>query len=172
IRIAGTDSVNPCFGTNIVIDHPNGFSTRYAHLASLYVSSGQTVTRGQIIGQSGNTGCSSGPHLHWGAYITSSWTAIDPYGWSGAAADPWASNAVLPGTAPTFYFSEGYTGTGFTETLTLVMPGQAGNATIDYYTENGHLPTSTIALSAGVAQVINVNAAVGANHMVSAKVSL
>src|SRR5438132_1480407 len=90
----------------------------------------------------------------------------------GAGPNSGASNAVLPGTAPTFYFSEGYTGTGFTETLTLVMPGQAGNATIDYYTENGHLPTSTIALSAGVAQVINVNAAVGPNHMVSAKVSL
>ena len=94
VKIAGIDSVNPCFGTNIVIDHPNGFSTRYAHLSQVYVSVGQAVTRGQIIGVSGNTGCSTGPHLHFGVYITSSWTAIDPFGWTGApGADPWPSDS-------------------------------------------------------------------------------
>lgn len=93
VRIAGIDSINPCFGTNIVIDHPNGFSTRYAHLSQVYVSVGQNVTRGQVIGQSGNTGCSTGPHLHFGVYVTSSWTAIDPFGWTGpAGADPWPSD--------------------------------------------------------------------------------
>src|SRR5437879_3829051 len=75
-RLVGIDSVNPCFGQTIIIDHPNGFSTRYAHLSALYVAQGANVSRGQVIGQSGNTGCSSGPHLHFGAYITSSWTAV------------------------------------------------------------------------------------------------
>lgn len=92
VRLAGTDSVNPCFGQTIIIDHPNGFSTRYAHLSQIYVSVGQNVTRAQVIAQSGNTGCSSGPHLHFGVYITSSWTAIDPWGWSGAGSDPWPSD--------------------------------------------------------------------------------
>jgi hypothetical protein len=93
VRIAGIDSVNPCFGTNIVIDHPNGMSTRYAHLSQIYVPVGASVTRGQVIGQSGNTGCSTGAHLHFGVYITSSWTAIDPFGWTGApGADPWPSD--------------------------------------------------------------------------------
>ena len=93
-RLVGIDSVNPCFGQTIIIDHPNGFSTRYAHLSALYVAQGANVSRGQVIGQSGNTGCSSGPHLHFGAYITSSWTAVDPWGWWGAAgADPWPSDA-------------------------------------------------------------------------------
>ncbi len=79
VRIAGSDSANPCFGQTVTIDHPNGYTTRYAHMSTIGVVSGQTVTRGQTVGISGNTGCSTGPHLHFGAYVTSSWTAIDPY---------------------------------------------------------------------------------------------
>src|SRR5712692_5999756 len=94
VRIAGSDSANPCFGQTVTIDHPNGYTTRYAHMSTIGVVSGQTVTRGQTVGISGNTGCSTGPHLHFGAYVTSSWTAIDPYGWAGpAGADPWPSDA-------------------------------------------------------------------------------
>ena len=93
-RLVGIDSINPCFGQTIIVDHPNGYSTRYGHLSALYVAQGAGVTRGQVIAQSGNTGCSSGPHLHFGTYITSSWTAIDPWGWWGApGADPWPSDA-------------------------------------------------------------------------------
>jgi murein DD-endopeptidase MepM/ murein hydrolase activator NlpD len=103
VRLAGIDSVNPCFGTNVIIDHPNGFSTRYGHMSALYVSPGQVVDRGQVIGVSGNTGCSTGPHLHFGVYITSSWTAVDPWGWWGTpGADPWPSDPGvlwLTGTA-------------------------------------------------------------------------
>jgi murein DD-endopeptidase MepM/ murein hydrolase activator NlpD len=93
VRLAGSDSINPCFGQTIIIDHLNGYSTRYAHLSQIYVSVGQNVSRGQVIAQSGNTGCSSGPHLHFGVYLTSSWTAIDPWGWWGApGADQWPSD--------------------------------------------------------------------------------
>jgi murein DD-endopeptidase MepM/ murein hydrolase activator NlpD len=93
-RLVGIDSVNPCFGQTIIVDHPNGYSTRYGHLSALYVAQGASVTRGQVIAQSGNTGCSTGAHLHFGTYITNSWTAIDPWGWWGAAgADPWPSDA-------------------------------------------------------------------------------
>ena len=93
VQLAGSDSINPCFGQTIIIDHQNGFSTRYAHLSKIYVSPGQSVNRGTVIAQSGNTGCSSGPHLHYGVYVTSSWTAVDPWGWSGApGADPWPSD--------------------------------------------------------------------------------
>jgi murein DD-endopeptidase MepM/ murein hydrolase activator NlpD len=92
VSLASLDTVNPCFGQTVLINHPNGYTTRYSHLSAIYVSAGQSVARGQVIAQSGNTGCSSGPHLHFGVYITSSWTAIDPWGWSGAGGDPWASD--------------------------------------------------------------------------------
>src|SRR3984893_232797 len=93
VQLAGIDSINPCFGQTIIVNHPSGFSTRYAHLSQIYVTVGQSVTRGKVIAQSGNTGCSTGAHLHFGVYVTSSWTAIDPFGWTGApGADPWPSD--------------------------------------------------------------------------------
>ncbi len=54
-----------CYGNLVVINHGNGFETFYAHLSSINVRAGQIVQKGQYIGGSGNTGCSSGPHLHY-----------------------------------------------------------------------------------------------------------
>ena len=53
------------FGKHIVISHGYGITTRYGHLAKLLVKKGQKVKRGQIIGRMGNTGKSTGPHLHY-----------------------------------------------------------------------------------------------------------
>ncbi len=53
-----------CYGSLIVLNHGNGYETFYAHLSGINVSPGQVVTKGNVIGASGNTGCSSGPHLH------------------------------------------------------------------------------------------------------------
>lgn len=55
-------------GLAIYIDHGNGYFTVYMHMSKLLVSAGQTVSRGQQIGQMGNTGYSTGTHLHLGVY--------------------------------------------------------------------------------------------------------
>jgi LysM repeat protein len=52
------------YGNLIVINHGNGYETYYAHLSGINVYPGQVVNQGQLIGFSGNTGRSSGPHLH------------------------------------------------------------------------------------------------------------
>jgi cell division protein FtsB len=52
-------------GNLIVIDHGNGYSTTYGHLSKIMVAAGHRVNRGEIIGQVGSTGYSTGPHLHY-----------------------------------------------------------------------------------------------------------
>ncbi len=58
------------FGKWVMIKHPNGLSTIYGHLSSIAVTPGQIVNTGDTIGYSGNTGYSTGPHLHLGVYAT------------------------------------------------------------------------------------------------------
>lgn len=53
------------YGNQVLIDHGFGYKTRYAHLKSINVVEGMKVKRGECIGESGNSGRSSGPHLHY-----------------------------------------------------------------------------------------------------------
>ena len=64
------------FGNYIVIRHRYGFFTKYAHLDKVEVVEGQNVTQGQVIGRMGNTGLSTGPHLHYEVRIGSQ--VVDP----------------------------------------------------------------------------------------------
>ncbi|MDX2643977.1 M23 family metallopeptidase [Streptomyces sp. PA03-1a] len=67
------------YGNNVVIRHADGMYTQYAHLSSLGVSVGQTVSAGQQIGLSGATGNVTGPHLHFEARTAPSYGAdVDP----------------------------------------------------------------------------------------------
>lgn len=58
------------YGKWILINHNNGLSTLYAHLSLIKVKDGEVVKNGQIIGYSGNTGYSTGPHLHYTVYAS------------------------------------------------------------------------------------------------------
>lgn len=52
------------YGNLIILDHQNGFKTYYAHLSRIDTTVGEIVEKGQIIGETGNTGISTGPHIH------------------------------------------------------------------------------------------------------------
>lgn len=53
------------YGNQLVLDHGYGYKTRYAHLSEFKVKQGETVKRGELIGTIGNSGLSTGPHLHY-----------------------------------------------------------------------------------------------------------
>jgi murein DD-endopeptidase MepM/ murein hydrolase activator NlpD len=67
-----TDTACPgaSYGQWILIEHNNGLSTLYGHLSLIKAYTGQILNTGDIIGYSGNTGFSTGPHLHFGLYVT------------------------------------------------------------------------------------------------------
>lgn len=67
------------YGNYTCIDHGGGLSTCYGHQSGFAVASGSSVTQGQVIGYSGNTGSSTGPHLHFEVRIDGA--ATDPLGY-------------------------------------------------------------------------------------------
>lgn len=69
---AGNTSIGRClsYGKWIMVKHPNGLTTLYGHLSLISVVKGQQVSVGERIGYSGNTGNSTGPHLHFGVYAS------------------------------------------------------------------------------------------------------
>ncbi|MEV5356813.1 M23 family metallopeptidase [Streptomyces sp. NPDC086081] len=69
----------PAYGNAVVIKHGNGTYSQYAHLSQVKVRIGQVVKTGQEIARSGNTGNSSGPHLHFEIRTTPNYgSAVDP----------------------------------------------------------------------------------------------
>lgn len=71
-NIGNTDLVPGCYswGQWLLIDHPNGLSSMFAHLSHIGVTPGQRVNTGDVVGYVGNTGYSTGPHLHYTLYVT------------------------------------------------------------------------------------------------------
>lgn len=64
-RVIKVEHSNRGYGNNIIVDHGNGFKTRYAHMHKIYVKKGDYLKINATIGEVGNTGRSTGPHLHY-----------------------------------------------------------------------------------------------------------
>jgi murein DD-endopeptidase MepM/ murein hydrolase activator NlpD len=64
VIVAKVGGYNGGYGNLIIITHDKGVQTVYAHLRAVYVTQGQSIAQGQTIGEVGNTGRSTGPHLH------------------------------------------------------------------------------------------------------------
>ena len=77
------------YGRLVIVQHDNGYETRYAHLSAIDVEAGQAVARGALVGKVGNSGASTGTHLHFEVRING--TPYDPM----TVAIP--SNQPLPG---------------------------------------------------------------------------
>ena len=73
VTVAGWQSG---YGYVVYIDHGNGVVSRYGHLSKILVSVGDTVSQGEVIARSGNTGNSTGPHLHFEIRVNG--TAVNP----------------------------------------------------------------------------------------------
>ena len=70
------DNTASGYGNHIVIRHGFGYETLYGHLNRIKVRPGQRVTRGDVIGELGNSGSSTGPHLHY--EVIKSGNKVDP----------------------------------------------------------------------------------------------
>ena len=85
------------YGRLIIVAHPNGLETGYAHLSAILVTVGQQVAKGQVVGRMGTTGWSTGPHLFF--EVRRNGIALDPtFFLEGATGAPAASTSPAPVT--------------------------------------------------------------------------
>ncbi|MDR0527475.1 MAG: M23 family metallopeptidase [Spirochaetaceae bacterium] len=76
-QVVTVDYDSTGFGNYVIIRHKHGFYTRYGHMQSFNVRTGQRIQQGEVIGRIGNTGLSTGPHVHYEVHIGSD--VVDPY---------------------------------------------------------------------------------------------
>ena len=93
------------YGNNIIISHGFGYKTRYAHLKSIEVEVGEKVVRGQRIALTGNTGRSTGPHLHYEIIYRNE--HVNPYGFMDLTIPAEEYEAILSSAAVDMETGEG-----------------------------------------------------------------
>jgi murein DD-endopeptidase MepM/ murein hydrolase activator NlpD len=82
------------YGREVVLDHGHGITTLYAHMASITVVPGETISRGQVIGYVGLTGRSTGAHLHYEVRIHD--TPVNPHRYMRETMTQMAATTVMP----------------------------------------------------------------------------
>ena len=85
------------YGNCVVIDHGFGYKTRYAHMKTIGVAEGMPVKRGECLGQSGNSGKSSGPHLHYEVIYKG--RPVNPYNYYDLDMTPQEYSVLVESTA-------------------------------------------------------------------------
>jgi murein DD-endopeptidase MepM/ murein hydrolase activator NlpD len=137
-RFEYPDAHNHGYGLMVMIDHRNGYFTLYGHFSKLTIKAGQKVRAGQRLGTSGNSGHSSGPHLHFSVFHNCNPT--DPYGWSGAGPDPlqqyqgesavmlWKKQPLVSNPPPDWPGLSKLPGTSVTRLLLLRLPSTSAGA--------------------------------------------
>jgi len=98
VAVAGVQSG---YGTTVVVEHPDGVTTRYAHLSGTDVQVGDAVAEGQILGRAGSSGRATGPHLHF--EVAAGGRRIDPAAWiarldAGFKPSPASADVTMGGT--------------------------------------------------------------------------
>lgn len=96
LATGNTDTIPGCYsyGKWVVLKHANGLATLYAHLSSIAVGTGQSVTTGDTIGNSGMTGYATGPHLHFSVYASAGVQIMTLKQYRGASSP--CANASMP----------------------------------------------------------------------------
>ena len=85
------------YGNSVLIDHGFGYKTRYAHLKTIGVAEGMQIKRGECIGESGNSGKSSGPHLHYEVIYKG--RPVNPYNYYDLSISPEEYSVMVQSTA-------------------------------------------------------------------------
>ena len=79
------------YGNTVILDHGLGLFTLYSHLSAVDVKEGESITKRQILGKTGETGLAAGDHLHYGVYVSG--TAVLPVEWWDAK---WINDNLTP----------------------------------------------------------------------------
>ena len=120
------------YGNYIEIDHGDGWITLGAHLLEGYVKAGDSVKMGQLIGKTNNTGCSSGPHIHF--VIKHNGTPLKPTEYLYDLVEP----TPEPEPIPTPEFPQSPTAVSIYDSLRVrSFPSTANHAKVLYYLQEG-----------------------------------
>jgi murein DD-endopeptidase MepM/ murein hydrolase activator NlpD len=113
------------FGNTVQIDYGGGFQATYGHLSQILVGVGQSVGPGDTLALSGNTGLTTGPHLHFQVALNGA--AVDPASWL-AGGNPQLASAFPASAAATGVFDDGSSSAGVDPVLAAVVAGVTGLA--------------------------------------------